>query len=179
MSRVGLKAIGLPDKTTVDVGDGVLTIKGPKGTLTTPVQDGITAKVADGALSFERASNDRHQRAFHGLARALAANALEGVSKGFERRLTIIGVGYRAATKGKNVELILGYSHPVIYPMPEGIEITVEENTKLLVKGIDKQAVGQVAAELRALRPPDAYKGKGVRYADEIIRLKAGKAGAR
>ena len=178
MSRVGLKPITLPDKVSVQIGDGELKVKGPKGELSTPMPPGITAKAEDGSLSFEREGNERQARAYHGLARSLAANAVQGVSEGFERKLTIVGVGYRAVAKGKAVELSLGYSHPVVFDPPAGVEIVVEDQTKLAVRGIDKQAVGQTAAELRALRPPDPYKGKGVRYADELVRLKAGKSGA-
>lgn len=178
MSRVGLKPITLPDRVSVDVGDGQLKVKGPKGELLTPLPPGIAAKVEEGALSFERRGDERQARAYHGLARALAANAVHGVSEGFEKKLAIVGVGYRAAAKGKAVELNLGFSHPVVFNPPEGVEIAVEDQTKLAVRGIDRQAVGQTAAELRALRPPDPYKGKGVRYADELVRLKAGKSGA-
>jgi large subunit ribosomal protein L6 len=178
MSRVGLKPITLPDKVSVDVKDGAVVVKGPKGELTTPVPEGISAKIEDGGLQFARADEERQTRAFHGLARSLANNAIQGVSQGFERRLAIVGVGYRAVAKGKAVEFNLGYSHPVVFNPPAGIEVAVEDQTKLVVRGIDKQQVGQVAAELRALRSPDPYKGKGVRYEDETIRLKAGKTGA-
>ena len=178
MSRVGLKSITLPDKVSVDVKDGAVVVKGPKGELTTPMAEGISAKVEDGGLTFSRADEQRQTRAFHGLARSLANNAIQGVTQGFERRLAIVGVGYRAVAKGKAVEFNLGYSHPVVFTPPAGIEVAVEDQTKLVVRGIDKQQVGQVAAELRALRSPDPYKGKGVRYEDETIRLKAGKTGA-
>jgi large subunit ribosomal protein L6 len=178
MSRVGSKPITLPDKVSVDVAEQGLRVKGPKGELETPLPAGVAARVENGELSFDRERSDRQSRAFHGLARALAANAVQGVSQGFERRLQIVGVGYRALAKGKQVELSLGYSHPVVFDPPEGIEVAVEDQTKLVVRGIDKQAVGQVAAKLRSLRPPDPYKGKGVRYADETVRLKAGKSGA-
>jgi len=178
MSRVGLKPIALPEKVSVEVKDGAVVVKGPKGELTTPMPAGITAAVEDGGLKFSRADEERQTRAFHGLARSLAANAVRGVSIGFERRLAIVGVGYRAIAKGKKVEFNLGYSHPVVFDPPAGVEIVVEDQTKLVVRGTDKQQVGQVAAELRALRKPDPYKGKGVRYEDETIRLKAGKTGA-
>lgn len=178
MSRVGLKQIPLPDKVSVDVKDGAIVVKGPKGELTTPMPEGISAKIEDGTLTFLRADEERQTRAYHGLARSLASNAVQGVSQGFERRLAIVGVGYRAVAKGKAVEFNLGYSHPVVFDPPNGIEVAVEDQTKLVVRGIDKQQVGQVAAELRALRAPDPYKGKGVRYEDETIRIKAGKTGA-
>jgi len=178
MSRVGLKPITLPDKVSVDVKDGAVVVKGPKGSLTTPMPKGISASVEEGGLTFVRANEERQTRAFHGLARSLANNAILGVTQGFERRLAIVGVGYRAIAKGKKVEFNLGYSHPVVFDPPAGIEVLVEDQTKLVVRGMDKQQVGQVSAELRALRSPDPYKGKGVRYEDETIRLKAGKTGA-
>ncbi|MEM7249137.1 MAG: 50S ribosomal protein L6 [Acidobacteriota bacterium] len=179
MSRVGSKQLGLPSGVKIDVEEGCLKVQGPKGNLTTPLPPGISAAVEDGQLKFTRANEERQSRAFHGLARALAANAVTGVSQGFEKRLEIVGVGYRAAMKGKTLNMALGYSHEVDFPVPEGIEISVEDNTKLVVKGIDKQAVGQVAAKIRALRPPDPYKGKGIRLSDEVIRTKAGKSGAK
>lgn len=179
MSRVGLKPITMPDKVDVQVADGVLTFKGPKGTQTTPVPKGVTAKVENREVRFERDADDGPSRALHGLARALAANAVAGVTTGFERRLEIIGVGFRAATSGPKLTLNIGYSHPVEYLAPEGITLAVEETTKVVVRGSDKQRVGQVAAEIRGLRPPDAYKGKGIRYVGEVIKLKAGKTGSK
>ena len=179
MSRIGGKPVALPDKVKVTVQDAGLLVEGPKGKLQTSLPKGISAEVKDGELNFARSSEDRTVRAAHGLARSLAANAVKGVSEGFEKRLEIKGVGYRAAAKGKGIQLNLGYSHQVEFTAPDGIELAVEDQTKLVVRGIDKQAVGQVAANIRALRPPDAYKGKGIRYSDEIIRLKAGKAGVK
>lgn len=179
MSRVGSQPVQLPEKVSVEQAGGRLTVKGPKGSLEVHIPKGVSCSVEDGTVTFDRDSEDRTVRAKHGLARALLANAVHGVHAGYERRLQIVGVGYRAASQGKNVQLTLGYSHPVDFEVPEGIEVAVEDNTKLVVRGIDKQAVGQVAADIRALRPPDAYKGKGVRFADEVVRLKAGKAGAR
>ena len=179
MSRVGLKRIELPSGVSIDVTEEELTVKGPKGTLKTPVPPGIRAKLADGVVTFERADDSGRLRAFHGLARALAANAVTGVTEGFQRRLEIQGVGYRATRQGKGVQFSLGDSHPIDFVPPEGVSVEVEDNTKIVVSGIDKQAVGQVAAEIRSLRPPDAYKGKGVRHAGEQVKLKPGKAGAK
>lgn len=179
MSRVGLKPIVLPQGVSVEVGETSLTVKGPKGSLQTNMPLGIQCKVEDGSLSFARRDDSGRMRAFHGLARALAANAVLGVTSGFERRLEIQGVGYRAVKQAQSVQFSLGYSHPIDFVPPPGVTIDVEDPTKVVVRGIDKQAVGQVAAEIRALRPPDAYKGKGVRHAGEQIRLKAGKTGAK
>ena len=179
MSRVGLKPITLPDKVDVAVGEQALTFKGPKGSVATPLPKGITASVQGREVRFERGSNAGPIRALHGLTRALAANAVTGVTTGFERRLEIVGVGFRAAVQGRKVVFNIGYSHPVEYAMPQGIDIAIEETTKVVVRGTDKQAVGQVAAQIRGLREPDAYKGKGIRYAGEVIRLKAGKAGSK
>jgi large subunit ribosomal protein L6 len=151
-------------------------VKGPKGELTTPLPQGIKGEVKDGALLFTRRGDSKRLRAFHGLARALAANAVTGVSQGFQRDLEIVGIGYRAQVKGGAVLFSLGYSHPVDFPIPEGISIEVDGNTKIKVTGADKQQVGQVAAQIRELRPPDPYKGKGIRYKGEILRLKVGKA---
>jgi large subunit ribosomal protein L6 len=179
MSRVGLKTIVLPDKVEVSVGETSLTFKGPKGSHATPLPKGIAAKVDGRNLKFERASDSGPVRALHGLARALAANAVTGVTSGFEKRLEIVGVGFRAAVQGRKVVFNIGYSHPVEFSMPQGIDIAIEEQTKVVVRGIDRQAVGQVAAQIRGLRPPDAYKGKGIRHAGEVIRLKPGKAGSK
>ena len=179
MSRVGLKPIPVPEKVDVSVGAAGLVVKGPKGTMTTPIPPGIRCKVADKQVKFERDSDAGRDRALHGLARALAANAITGVTQGFERRLEIVGVGFRAAVQGRKVQFNIGYSHPVDFPIPQGIDIAIEETTKVVVKGTDRQQVGQVAAQIRALRPPDAYKGKGIRFAGETIKLKAGKAGAK
>lgn len=175
MSRIGLKPIAIPDKVTVDLAGDVLTIKGPGGTLTSPVPRGVTAKLQDRHLRFERADDSGPSRAKHGLARALAANAVAGVVKPFERRLEIVGVGFRAAVQGKKVSFSIGFSHPVEFPIPEGVTVAIEEQTKVVVKSADKHLLGQVAANIRSLRPPDAYKGKGIRYQGERIVLKAGK----
>ena len=179
MSRVGLKTIVLPDKVSVAVAAASLTFKGPKGSVTTPVPKGIKAALADGKLDFQRSDDLGPTRAKHGMTRALAANAALGVSTGFERKLEIIGVGYRATPQGKRIQFSLGYSHPIEFDPPEGITVTIEEGNKVVVRGVDKQAVGQVAARLRGLRPPDPYKGKGIRYLGEVVRLKAGKTGTK
>jgi large subunit ribosomal protein L6 len=152
--------------------------KGPKGKLTTPVPPGIKFTLAGAELSCQRSNDERQQRAFHGLARALAQNAIKGVTEGFSKDLDIVGVGYRAAVEGQKMVLALGYSHPVEYPIPAGIKIAVEKQTHVSVSGIDRQQVGQVAAEIRDLRRPDPYKQKGIRYVGEILKKKAGKAGA-
>jgi large subunit ribosomal protein L6 len=153
-------------------------VKGPKGTLVSPLPAGIRCSLENGEAVLARRNDERTQRALHGLARALLANAVKGVSTGWTRDLEIQGIGYRATVAGKNVEFALGYSHPVVYPIPEGVAIAVEKQTRVSVSGPDRQKVGQVAAEIRSLRPPEPYKGKGIRYADEVIKKKVGKTGA-
>jgi len=182
MSRIGKKIIPLPNGVKVAIGDGRLDVEGPKGKLSAPIPEGISAKMDDEGLSFTRAAEDGPNRAKHGLARALAANCVTGVTEGFKKQLQIIGVGYRASVKGNALELHLGYSHPIDFPLPKGISANVEQDraTKSIVvtiEGIDKQLVGQVAANIRRLRKPEPYKGKGVRYMNENILRKAGKAG--
>jgi large subunit ribosomal protein L6 len=178
MSRVGRKVIAVPPGVTVSVSAASLEVQGPKGKLTTPVPPGIKFALTGQQLSCQRANDERQQRAFHGLARALAQNAIKGVTEGFSRDLDIVGVGYRAAVEGNKVVFALGYSHPVEYPIPEGIKIAVDKQTRVTVSGIDRQKVGQVAAEIRRLRRPDPYKQKGIRYVGEVLKKKAGKAGA-
>ena len=178
MSRIGKQPIGIPDGVTVNVTGGEIQAKGPKGNLSCAVPEGIVAKVEEGKLVLERPDESKDTRARHGLARSLANNMVVGVSQGFTKRLEIEGVGYRADVKGKVLNLLLGFSHPVEMPIPEGIDVSVEQNTRVSIVGADKQAVGQFAADVRSLRPPEPYKGKGVRYEDEIIRRKVGKAGA-
>jgi large subunit ribosomal protein L6 len=185
MSRVGKKPIAIPSGVTITIGAGELEVKGPKGTLKTPVPSGISFKQEESSLIAERAGDD--QAAFHGLARALANNAIVGVTEGFKKELDVVGVGYKADVQGKKIVFALGYSHPIEYPLPEGIDAKTERvNTKtsinqyqttITLTGIDKQKLGQVAAELNRLRKPDAYKGKGVRYANKFYRLKPGKTG--
>lgn len=179
MSRIGRSPVALPKNVEITVVDGGVTVKGPKGKLQVPVNSRLNVRVEDGNLLVERPSDQRNDRAQHGLARSLIANAVRGVSEGFSKDLEIQGVGFRCQLKGKALELSLGYSHPVVVEPPEGITIQSPEPTKISVSGIDKQLVGQVAANIRSLRPPDSYHGKGVRYAGEHVRLKAGKAAAR
>jgi large subunit ribosomal protein L6 len=177
MSRIGNKPIPLPKGVEVKKEGNNVTVKGPKGTLTTPVVQGIDVKVEKDVVSFTRGDNENKSRAFHGLMRALVASNVRGVTEGFKKELDIVGVGYRAEVKGKEVVFQLGYSHPVRFPIPKGIDIAVDGKTgHITVSGIDKQKVGQTAAEIRALREPDPYKGKGIKYSNEVIRRKAGKA---
>jgi len=186
MSRVGNKPISLPAGVTVSINDGEIEVKGPKGQLKTPIPKGIEFAQEDGVLTAKR--SDEKASAMHGLARALANNAVVGVTEGFTTQMDLVGVGYKADVKGRKLVFALGYSHPVEYDLPEGIDATTERlNTKAAVQqyqttitlsGIDKQKLGQVAAELAHLRKPDAYKGKGIRYADRFYRLKQGKAAA-
>jgi large subunit ribosomal protein L6 len=178
VSRVGRKVIVVPAGVKVQVGERKLDVQGPKGKLSTPVPPGITFALDGQQLSCQRASDEQKLRAFHGLARALAQNAIKGVTEGFSKDLDIVGVGYRAAVEGSKVVFALGFSHPVEYPVPEGIKIAVEKQTRVTVSGIDRQKVGQVAAEIRGLRRPDPYKQKGIRYVGEQLKKKAGKAGA-
>jgi large subunit ribosomal protein L6 len=178
MSRVGRKVIAVPTGVKVSVSEASLEVQGPKGKLTTPVPPGIKFALSGQELSCQRASDARQLRAFHGLARALAQNAVKGVTEGFTKDLDIVGVGYRAQVEGNKVVFALGYSHPVEYLVPEGIKVAVEKQTHIQVSGIDRQKVGQVAAEIRKLRKPDPYKQKGIRYVGEVLKKKAGKAGA-
>ena len=178
MSRIGKQPIAIPDGVTVTVGEGELEVKGPKGTLTGPIPAAITAKVDDGRLVFTLTDGKKESRALHGLARALANNMVVGVTNGFSKGLEIQGVGYRADVQGNALTLVLGLSHPVKMEIPKGLSVTMEGNTNLKIEGIDKQAVGQFAADVRKLRPPEPYKGKGIRYTGEHIRRKVGKTGA-
>ncbi|HTZ95505.1 MAG TPA: 50S ribosomal protein L6 [Terriglobales bacterium] len=179
MSRIGKKPIAIPKGVAVKIEGNTVAVQGPKGKLETLVPVGIKVQQQDGHLVATR-DNDS-QAALHGLARALVNNAVEGVTKGWTRELEIVGIGYRAELKGKSIVVFnLGYSHPIEYPLPTGIEVTVDpKQTKLSVTGIDRQKVGQVAAEMRGLRPPDPYKNKGVRYAGERLKKKVGKTGAK
>lgn len=185
MSRVGKKPITLPTGVTVNINDKELEVKGPKGTLRTPVPEGVAFKMEDGTLVAERSNDDLS--ALHGLARALANNAVVGVTEGFKRDMDLVGVGYKADVQGKKIVFSLGYSHPIEFPLPDGIDAKAERQAAkasvnqyqltLTLSGIDKQLLGQVAAELNRLRKPDAYKGKGIRYADRTYKLKPGKTG--
>jgi len=178
LSRIGRKPISLPDGVTVTEESGTIRVKGPKGELSMDLVPGVKVDVNGQVLSVTRTREDKKTRAFHGMTRALVNNLVVGVSQGFEKKLEIVGVGWRAQMQGKTLVLNLGYSNPVQYEPPEGVEITVEGPTKISIKGIDKQAVGQAAAVIRGFRPPEPYKGKGIRYADEYVIRKAGKAGA-
>lgn len=175
MSRIGKLPIKLPKGVDVKIESGSIEIKGPKGSLSRAVPASVSVRAEDGALHVSRANDERQNRALHGLMRALIANMVKGVSEGFRKNLEIIGVGYRAAVEGKTLRLDLGYSHPIHYPFPAGIDIKVEKNTLVSIEGIDNELVGQTAAEIRRFRKPEPYKGKGVRYAGEVIRLKVGK----
>jgi large subunit ribosomal protein L6 len=177
MSRIGKLPIPVPGGVEVDIAGKQVTVKGPQGTLSRSVPGAITVRQDDGQLLVERPDDGRENRALHGLTRSLVANMVEGVTKGFRKELEIHGVGYRVQAQGKDLVFSLGYSHPVPVKAPEGIAFEVSTPTRLAVRGIDKQQVGQIAAEIRSLRKPDPYKGKGVRYAGEQIRRKAGKTG--
>ncbi len=176
MSRIGKKHIKLPAGTSVTIGEAEVAVKGPKGQLTSPLMPKISVRQEGETLILDRADEEKQTRAYHGLCRSLLNNAVVGVSDGFKKQLEIQGIGYRAAVKGTAVELQLGYSHSIVYPIPKEISISVEKNTLITVEGIDKQQVGQVAAEIRAMRPPEPYKGKGVRYVGEYVRRRIGKA---
>jgi large subunit ribosomal protein L6 len=178
MSRIGKQPISIPDGVSVTVGEERIEVKGPKGQLSGPLPAQIAAEVSDGNIVLTRPEDTKEYRALHGLARALANNMVVGVTEGFKKGLEIEGVGYRADVKGTKLTLNLGFSHPVVMDVPEGLSVAMEGNTKLTVEGIDKQAVGQFAADIRSLRPPEPYKGKGIRYAGEHIRRKVGKTGA-
>jgi large subunit ribosomal protein L6 len=176
MSRIGRKPIEVPSGVTVQADATMVTVKGPKGTLQVPLPRGIRIEKQDGTYLAQMESED--QVALRGLVRAEVANAVEGVTKGFEKHLDIVGIGYRAEVSGKSVVLALGFSHPVEFPIPEGISVSVEKQTHLIIKGSDARLVGQTAAKIRSLRPPDPYKNKGVRYTGERLKKKVGKAAA-
>jgi large subunit ribosomal protein L6 len=180
MSRIGKAPISVPAGVQVHVGNGVVQVKGPKGALLQPVPEGISVAIEEGAVVVRRSGDEGPVRALHGLTRALLANAVTGVTRGFKRELDIVGVGYKAEVKSpRQVSLMLGFSHPVVYDLPEGINLSYDAKAnRITIEGIDRQKVGQVAADLRGIRPPDPYKGKGVRYSDEVLKLKAGKSGA-
>ncbi len=176
MSRIGKMPVQVPDGVEVGVNGQVVTVRGPKGTLTQEFHPDMVIALEDNALTVERPGNDKAHRALHGLTRSLLANMVEGVTKGYQRDLEISGVGYRAAKQGNTLVLSMGYSHPVEIEPEPGIEFEVPAPTRISVKGIDKQLVGETAAQIRAVRPPEPYLGKGIRYAGEQIRRKAGKA---
>jgi large subunit ribosomal protein L6 len=175
MSRIGRKPVPVPDAVTVEIAPGNIAVKGPKGELRQDLSTDMKVEQEDGIVTISRPTNRGEHRALHGLTRSLIANMVEGVTDGFEKRLEIQGVGYRAALKGKKLELALGFSHPVVIEAPEGIDFEVPQPTEIVIKGIDKQLVGQVAADIRKRRPPEPYKGKGIRYKDEQVLRKVGK----
>ena len=179
MSRIGKQPIPVPNGAKVAFTDGVFTVEGPKGKLSQSVRPEVGLKIEDGEITLSRKEETGTARSMHGLMRSLVANAVHGVTEGFSKTLEIIGVGYRADVSGKELTLALGYSHPVVYAIPEGIQIEVDKQNRVTISGADRQKVGQVAAEIRRLRKPDPYKGKGIKYIDEIIRRKVGKAGAK
>ncbi len=176
MSRIGKLPVTIPSGVTVEVADGAVDVRGPKGQLSQRLVDHVSIEVEDGQLVVSRANEERRSRANHGLMRSLVANMVTGVSEGFSKQLQVIGVGYRADVRGRDLVLNLGYSHPVNYSIPDGIDIVVDKQGIITVSGVDKQQVGQVSAEIRAWRKPEPYKGKGVRYVGERITLKAGKS---
>jgi large subunit ribosomal protein L6 len=179
MSRIGKKPITIPKGVTVKVHEGAVEVQGPKGKMRQVFPTGIAFEMADGTLVAKRSSEDPALGKFHGLARSLVANAVTGVTDGYKRELDIVGVGYRAEVKGKQVIFALGYSHPIVLDIPAGIDIAIDKQTHITVTGVDRQLVGQVAANIRRFREPDPYKQKGVRYTGEVLKKKAGKTGAK
>ena len=180
MSRIGRMPVGIPQGVEVHTENGLVRVKGPKGELTSPIPPGITVEIDKGEVRFARSNDEPQQRAWHGLVRSLVANSVDGVTKGFSRDLEIVGVGYKAEVKGKTIVFTLGYSHPINFPVPEGINVALDAKAgKLTISGADRQKVGQTAAEIRRLRVPDPYKAKGIKYANEVIRRKVGKAGGK
>ena len=177
MSRIGKMPIPVPSGTKVTIAEGMFTAEGPRGRVAHPIFPGFPVELQDGVVTVDRPGDEVPERAKHGLLRALLANAVQGVSAGFTKQLDIVGVGYRAEVKGDHVQFALGYSHPVIYPIQEGIKIEIDKSNRVTVSGADRQKVGQVAAEIRSLRSPDPYKGKGIKYTNEVLRRKVGKAG--
>jgi large subunit ribosomal protein L6 len=178
MSRIGKKPIPIPKGVTVKVGADGVDVKGPRGQITQPLPPGITAVIEDGHLVTRKTADERELDKFHGLARSLVNNAVLGVTEGWKKELDIVGVGYRAEMKGRQIVLALGYSHPVVFDVPPGIDVAIDKQTHITVSGVDRQLVGQVAANLRRLRKPDPYQQKGVRYTGEVLKKKAGKTGA-
>ena len=180
MSRIGKKPITIPEGVKILIDEGAVRAEGPKGKLMQPMPPGMTASIENKEVLIKRGDDSRTARAIHGLTRSLVANMVTGVKSGFERKLEIVGIGYRAQMQGKSIQLALGYSHPVIFPLPDGITAEIEKQVSLTLRGADKALLGETAAKLRSLRKPDPYKGKGIKYADEVIRRKVGKkAGAK
>ena len=178
MSRIGKKPIQIPKSVTVKVNDDTVEVQGPKGKLRQPIPPGVKFAQEDGSLVATMVRDDDELKKFYGLARSLVANAVTGVTEGFKKELDIVGIGYRAELKGKQVQFALGYSHPIVFKIPNGIDIAVDKQTHITVTGVDRQLVGQVAANIRRLRKPDPYKQKGVRYTGEVLKKKVGKTGA-
>ncbi len=178
MSKIGRRPISIPDQVSVAVSDEQILVKGPKGELSVVVLPGVKVEVKDQEVTVSRANEEKQTKANHGLIRSLIHNQVLGVSEGFKKTLKMVGTGYRVQAKGTGVNLQVGYSHDVEYPAPAGISIKVEGNDTIVIEGIDKQQVGQVAAEIRAIKPPEPYKGKGIRYEDEVVRRKQGKTTA-
>jgi large subunit ribosomal protein L6 len=178
MSRIGKQPILIPPEVKVSLSDGVVEVAGPKGQLDRQLPRGVDVRVEDNQITVERPDDSRQARSIQGLTRTLLSNMVLGVSEGFEKKLEIVGVGYRAERKGEGLSLTLGYSHPILYPLPPGIDVAVEKQVNLTVKGINKELVGDVAAKIRSFRPPEPYKGKGIRYVGERVRRKVGKAKA-
>lgn len=176
MSRIGKKPVSIPKNVKISQSADVVKVEGPKGTLSSKMPQGITIQIGEGSLTVERQSEEILMRSYHGLTRTLIDNMVKGVTTGFEKKLEISGVGYRAELSDKSLKLVLGFSSPVLYDIPKGIDIKVDKQVSLVVSGIDKELVGRVAAEIRALRKPEPYKGKGIKYADEYIKRKAGKS---
>jgi len=179
MSRIGKKPITIPKGVTVKLADGAVEVQGPKGKLRQAYPAGINFELAEGQLVAKTKTEDPQLGKFHGLARSLVANAVTGVTEGFKKELDIVGIGYRAELKGKQVQFALGYSHPIIFDIPNGIDIAIDKQTHITVTGVDRQLVGQVAANIRRMRKPDPYKQKGVRYTGEVLKKKVGKTGAK
>jgi len=180
MSRIGKQPVVIPQGVKIQVENGLVRAEGPKGKLSQSIPQGLHAKIENNMIVLTREADHRQARALHGMARALVANMVNGVKAGFERKLDIVGIGYRAQMQGKAIQLALGYSHPVIFPLPDGITAEIDKQVAITLRGADKALLGQTAAKLRSLRKPDPYKGKGVKYSDEVIRRKVGKkAGAK
>ena len=179
MSRVGRKPIPIPDKTEIIYKDRFITVKGGKGTLSRSIHPSVDLKIEDGFMNVTLIQDDRSSRAFQGMTRSVVANMIDGVTKGYERVLEINGIGYRAEVKGSTIVFNLGYSHPIHFDLPDGISASVDRNSIIKLAGIDKELLGQTAAAIRKLRPPEPYKGKGIKYAEEVVRKKAGKTGTK
>lgn len=176
MSRIGRLPVRIPDKVKIQIADGVVRVEGPKGHLQHRLPSGVSVQVADGTVQVSRQGDSRQARSLHGLTQRMIGNMVQGVDRGFSRTLEIIGVGYRAESRGQALHLSLGYSHPILFQLPQGVQAKVDKQTVITLESIDRQLLGETAATIRRLRPPEPYKGKGIKYADEILRRKAGKA---